>query len=139
MVSWSKHRLRLKAHGSSQEREILVVRMLLWEVGVSRARLIAEFELGPIRASEWLCDFSEACPTWASQKGDNMFRRQSFAVSSIRSGCDTARLARWLAQGVSVACRVRSCLAASAESPLNLGLPQSLRPCWVAWRGSSWL
>jgi len=52
--------------GSRQEREICVGRILLWEGRVSRARLIAEFELSPIRASEWLRDFRESFPTWVA-------------------------------------------------------------------------
>jgi hypothetical protein len=54
------------ALGSRQEREIRVGRILLWEGRVSRARLITEFELSPIRASEWLRDFRESFPTWGA-------------------------------------------------------------------------
>lgn len=54
------------ALGSRQEREIRVGRILLWEGRIGRARLIAEFELSPIRASEWLRDFRESYPTWVA-------------------------------------------------------------------------
>ncbi len=41
-------------------------RILLWEGRVSRSRLISEFGLSPIRASEWLRDFREAHPQWVT-------------------------------------------------------------------------
>jgi len=41
-----------------------VGRILLWEGRVSRSRLIAEYGLSPIRASEWLRDFRESYPEW---------------------------------------------------------------------------
>jgi hypothetical protein len=54
------------ATGTRQNREIRVGRILLWEGRVSRARLIAEFDLSPIRASEWLRDFRESYPSWST-------------------------------------------------------------------------
>jgi len=50
----------------SQARHDKVGRILLWEGRVSRARLIAEFGLSPVRASEWLRDFREAFPEWVA-------------------------------------------------------------------------
>ena len=47
-------------------RDAKVGRILLWEGRVRRSRLIAEFGLSPIRASEWLRDFREAHPHWVS-------------------------------------------------------------------------
>lgn len=47
-----------------QERNTKVGRILLWEGRVSRSRLITEFGLSPIRASEWLRDFRESFPDW---------------------------------------------------------------------------
>lgn len=47
-----------------QERDAKVGRILLWEGRVSRSRLIAEYGLSPIRASEWLRDFRESFPDW---------------------------------------------------------------------------
>ncbi len=47
-------------------RNAKVGRLLLWEGRVSRARLIAEYGLSPIRASEWLRDFRESFPEWVS-------------------------------------------------------------------------
>lgn len=41
-------------------------RILLWEGRVSRSRLISEFGLSPIRASEWLRDFRETHPDWVT-------------------------------------------------------------------------
>jgi len=49
-----------------QAREAKVGRLLLWEGRVSRARLINEYGLSPIRASEWLRDFRESYPDWVS-------------------------------------------------------------------------
>lgn len=49
-----------------QEREAKVGRILLWEGRVSRSRLIAEYGLSPIRASEWLRDFRESFPDWTA-------------------------------------------------------------------------
>lgn len=49
-----------------QVRDAKVGRILLWEGRVSRSRLISEFGLSPIRASEWLRDFREAHPQWVS-------------------------------------------------------------------------
>lgn len=49
-----------------QTRNAKVGRLLLWEGRVSRARLIAEYGLSPIRASEWLRDFRESFPEWVS-------------------------------------------------------------------------
>lgn len=40
--------------------------ILLWEGRVGRARLIAEYGLSPIRASEWLRDFRESYPDWTT-------------------------------------------------------------------------
>lgn len=45
-------------------RDAKVGRILLWEGRVSRSRLIAEYDLSPIRASEWLRDFRESFPDW---------------------------------------------------------------------------
>lgn len=50
----------------SQARNAKVGRILLWEGRVSRSRLIAEYGLSPIRASEWLRDFREAFPEWVA-------------------------------------------------------------------------
>lgn len=47
-----------------QERDSKVGRLLLWEGRVSRSRLIDEYGLSPIRASEWLRDFRESFPDW---------------------------------------------------------------------------
>lgn len=47
-----------------QARDSKVGRILLWEGRVSRSRLIAEYGLSPIRASEWLRDFRESFPEW---------------------------------------------------------------------------
>jgi hypothetical protein len=47
-----------------QERDAKVGRILLWEGRVSRSRLLAEYGLSPIRASEWLRDFRESFPDW---------------------------------------------------------------------------
>lgn len=47
-----------------QARDAKVGRILLWEGRVSRSRLIAEYGLSPIRASEWLRDFRESFPEW---------------------------------------------------------------------------
>jgi predicted DNA-binding transcriptional regulator YafY len=49
-----------------QVRDAKVGRILLWEGRVSRSRLISEFGLSPIRASEWLRDFREAHPQWVT-------------------------------------------------------------------------
>lgn len=49
-----------------QERDAKVGRILLWEGRVSRSRLIAEYGLSPIRASEWLRDFRESFPDWVA-------------------------------------------------------------------------
>lgn len=49
-----------------QAREAKVGRILLWEGRVSRARLVTEFGLSPIRASEWLRDFRESYPDWVT-------------------------------------------------------------------------
>lgn len=49
-----------------QERVAKVGKILLWEGRVSRSRLISEFGLSPIRASEWLRDFREAHPAWVT-------------------------------------------------------------------------
>ena len=49
-----------------QERDAKVGRILLWEGRVSRSRLIAEYGLSPIRASEWLRDFRESYPEWVA-------------------------------------------------------------------------
>lgn len=45
-------------------RNAKVGRILLWEGRVGRARLISEFGLSPVRASEWLRDFREDFPGW---------------------------------------------------------------------------
>jgi hypothetical protein len=50
----------------SQARNAKVGRILLWEGRVSRSRLITEYGLSPIRASEWLRDFREAFPEWVA-------------------------------------------------------------------------
>lgn len=47
-----------------QERDARVGRILLWEGRVSRGRLIDEYDLSPVRASEWLRDFRESFPDW---------------------------------------------------------------------------
>jgi len=47
-----------------QERDAKVGRLLLWEGRVSRSRLIYEYGLSPIRASEWLRDFRKSFPDW---------------------------------------------------------------------------
>mgnify|MGYP001596396952 CR=1 FL=1 len=47
-----------------QARDTKVGRILLWEGRVGRGRLIAEYGLSPIRASEWLRDFRESYPEW---------------------------------------------------------------------------
>jgi len=49
-----------------QERNAKVGRILLWEGRVSRGRLISEYGLSPIRASEWLRDFRESHPEWVA-------------------------------------------------------------------------
>lgn len=49
-----------------QARDAKVGRILLWEGRVSRGRLIAEYGLSPIRASEWLRDFRESFPEWVT-------------------------------------------------------------------------
>ncbi|KWO45438.1 hypothetical protein WT97_14540 [Burkholderia sp. MSMB1459WGS] len=49
-----------------QDRDTKVGRILLWEGRVSRARLISEYGLSPIRASEWLRDFRESYPDWVA-------------------------------------------------------------------------
>lgn len=49
-----------------QARDAKVGRILLWEGRVSRSRLIAEYSLSPIRASEWLRDFRESFPDWVA-------------------------------------------------------------------------
>jgi hypothetical protein len=47
-----------------QARNAKVGRILLWEGRVSRSRLVVEYGLSPIRASEWLRDFRESFPDW---------------------------------------------------------------------------
>src|SRR5690242_18752448 len=47
-----------------QERDAKVGRILLWEGRVSRGRLISEYGLSAIRASEWLRDFRASFPEW---------------------------------------------------------------------------
>lgn len=49
-----------------QARDAKVGRILLWEGRVSRGRLISEYGLSPIRASEWLRDFRESYPEWVA-------------------------------------------------------------------------
>lgn len=49
-----------------QARDAKVGRILLWEGRISRSRLIAEYGLSPIRASEWLRDFRESFPEWVA-------------------------------------------------------------------------
>lgn len=49
-----------------QERDAKVGRILLWEGRVSRGRLVSEYGLSPIRASEWLRDFRESYPEWVA-------------------------------------------------------------------------
>lgn len=49
-----------------QTRDSKVGRILLWEGTVSRSRLIAEYGLSPIRASEWLRDFRRSYPEWVT-------------------------------------------------------------------------
>lgn len=49
-----------------QSRDAKVGRILLWEGRVSRGRLISEYGLSPIRASEWLRDFRESHPEWVA-------------------------------------------------------------------------
>ena len=45
-------------------RNAKVGRLLLWEGRVSRGRLMQEFDLGPVRASQWLRDFREGHSNW---------------------------------------------------------------------------
>ena len=47
-----------------QERDAKVGRILLWEGRVSRGRLVSEYGLSAIRASEWLRDFRDSFPDW---------------------------------------------------------------------------
>lgn len=49
-----------------EARNVRIGRILLWEGRVSRSRLIAEYGLSPIRASEWLRDFRESYPDWGT-------------------------------------------------------------------------
>lgn len=49
-----------------RERDAKVGRILLWEGRVSRARLISEYGLSSIRASEWLRDFRQSYPDWVA-------------------------------------------------------------------------
>lgn len=49
-----------------QARDAKVGRILLWEGRISRSRLIAEYGLSPIRASEWLRDFRASFPEWVA-------------------------------------------------------------------------
>ncbi len=49
-----------------QERDAKVGRILLWEGRVSRGRLVSEYGLSPIRASEWLRDFRKSHPEWGT-------------------------------------------------------------------------
>jgi len=49
-----------------QDRETKVGRILLWEGRVSRGRLISEYGLSPVRASEWLRDFRESYADWVA-------------------------------------------------------------------------
>ncbi|MDH6167125.1 hypothetical protein M2282_002274 [Variovorax boronicumulans] len=49
-----------------EARNVKVGRILLWEGRVSRSRLVAEYGLSPIRASEWLRDFRESFPDWTT-------------------------------------------------------------------------
>ncbi|MGX6566034.1 WYL domain-containing protein [Cupriavidus necator] len=49
-----------------QERDAKVGRILLWEGRVSRGRLISQYGLSPIRASEWLRDFRASYPSWVA-------------------------------------------------------------------------
>lgn len=46
-------------------RNAKVGRLLLWEGRVSRGRIMQEFGLGPVRASQWLRDFRDAHSDWA--------------------------------------------------------------------------
>ncbi len=49
-----------------EARNVRVGRILLWEGRVRRSRLIDEYGLSPIRASEWLRDFRESYPGWTN-------------------------------------------------------------------------
>ena len=70
-----------------QERDAKVGRILLWEGRVSRSRLIAEYGLSPIRASEWLRDFRESFPDWVTW--DNKLKA-NLATSKAYSDAERA-------------------------------------------------
>ena len=60
-------------------RNAKVGRLLLWEGRVSRGRLMQEFDLGPVRASQWLRDFREAHENWTRWDP----RRREFAATPV--------------------------------------------------------
>lgn len=76
-----------------QVRNAKVGQILLWEGRVSRSRLIAEYGLSPIRASEWLRDFRESFPEWvawdsklkADQATSRAYADAERADASVRS------------------------------------------------------
>ncbi len=47
-----------------QSRLALIARILLWEGRVGRSRIASEFNLGDVRASEWLRELRQAYPRW---------------------------------------------------------------------------
>jgi hypothetical protein len=54
-----------KAAVQQRERRIAALRRLvLWEGKLSRARIVELHDLSPIRASQWLREFRDACPDW---------------------------------------------------------------------------
>ncbi|MGU7811677.1 WYL domain-containing protein [Burkholderia sp. AW49-1] len=75
-----------------QERDAKVGRILLWEGRVSRARLIADYGLSPIRASEWLRDFRESYPDWAAWDSKlKAYVATSMAYSDAERTANTSR------------------------------------------------
>lgn len=72
-----------------QERDAKVGRILLWEGRVSRSRLIAEYGLSPIRASEWLRDFRESYPEWVAWD-----RKLKADLATSRAYADAERAAK---------------------------------------------
>ncbi|HDR8952586.1 MULTISPECIES: WYL domain-containing protein [Burkholderia] len=70
-----------------QERDAKVGRILLWEGRVSRGRLVTEFGLSPIRASEWLRDFRESYPDWVTWDSK---RKADVATSMAYSDAERA-------------------------------------------------
>ncbi|MCA8024728.1 WYL domain-containing protein [Burkholderia cepacia] len=70
-----------------QERDAKVGQILLWEGRVSRGRLVTEFGLSPIRASEWLRDFRESYPDWVTWDSK---RKADVATSMAYSDAERA-------------------------------------------------